>query len=47
MERRKHETWHRIRQKKKVGLNEASKIYGVPKDTLKRRLDGKNQKATE
>nr|XP_026484877.1 uncharacterized protein LOC113392594 [Vanessa tameamea] len=34
-------------RKKTIGLNEASRIYGVPKATLKRRLDGKNQKAVE
>ncbi|CAK1578118.1 unnamed protein product [Parnassius mnemosyne] len=32
---------------KEVGLNEASRIYGVPKATLKRRLDGSNQTAKE
>lgn len=32
---------------KSAGLNEASRMYGVPKATLKRRLDGKNKKAVE
>ncbi|CAG5055147.1 unnamed protein product [Parnassius apollo] len=32
---------------REVGLNEASTIYGVPKATLKRRLDGSNQTAKE
>ncbi|CAG4943297.1 unnamed protein product [Parnassius apollo] len=32
---------------KEIGLNEASRIYGVPKATLKRRLDGSNQTAKE
>lgn len=31
--------------KQEVGLNEASRIYGVPKATLKRRFDDKNAKA--
>lgn len=34
-------------RKKRVGLNEASRMYGVPKATLKRRIDGANQKARE
>lgn len=27
-------------RKKRAGLNEASRMYGVPKATLKRRIDG-------
>ncbi|CAH2088935.1 unnamed protein product [Euphydryas editha] len=34
-------------RKQEVGLNEASRIYGVPKATLKRRFDDKNVKAKE
>ncbi|KOB68546.1 Uncharacterized protein OBRU01_10905 [Operophtera brumata] len=34
-------------RKQNVGLNEVSRIYGVPKATLKRRLDGVSQKAKE
>lgn len=39
---------YRISKNKNVGVNEASRIYArVPKSTLKRRLDGVNQKAKE
>lgn len=49
--KRKYFIWNETRMnlalesvtKQKTGLNEASRIYGVPKATLKRRLDGVNQ----
>ena len=34
-------------RKGEVGLNEASRTYGIPKATLKRRLDGGNKHAKE
>lgn len=33
--------------KKECGLNEASRVYGVPKATLKRRFDGTNKNAKD
>ncbi|KAG7313493.1 hypothetical protein JYU34_000628 [Plutella xylostella] len=34
-------------KKKKCGLNEASRVYGVPKATLKCRFNGTNKNAKE
>ncbi|XP_063897876.1 uncharacterized protein LOC135118817 [Helicoverpa armigera] len=53
--KRKYYAWNEVSmnlaiesvRNNKAGLNEASRMYGVPKATLKRRLDGVNRKAKE
>lgn len=53
--KRKYYAWNEVSmnlaiksvRNNKAGLNEASRMYGVPKATRKRRLDGVNQKAKE
>jgi hypothetical protein len=55
MSERKYGNWHTQHMERSlyafrngdVGLNAAARTYGVPKATLKRRIDGKNKNATE